>query len=77
MVAETGRRTCGLAAEFSALVVENAWDALREPPVRVTWPDVPVPFSPALEAACRDREQDITAGVERVLHGRSRAAILS
>jgi pyruvate/2-oxoglutarate/acetoin dehydrogenase E1 component len=75
VIAEPGRRTCGMAAEVSALVVENAWDALREPPLRVTWPDVPVPFSPGLEAACRVREGDIVAGVERVLHGINRAAV--
>jgi pyruvate dehydrogenase E1 component beta subunit len=73
VVAETGRRTCGLAAEVITLVIENGWDALREPPIRVTWPDVPVPFSPALEAACRVRERDIVAAVGQVLQ-RTRAA---
>jgi pyruvate dehydrogenase E1 component beta subunit len=72
---ETGRRTCGLAGEIVALAVENAWDALREPPARVTWPDVPVPFSPGLEAACRVRERDIVAAVQRVVRGTSQAAM--
>jgi acetoin:2,6-dichlorophenolindophenol oxidoreductase subunit beta len=67
VVAETGRRTCGLGAELCALAAEYAWDALREPPVRVSWPDAPVPFSPGLEYACMVTADDVVRGVERVL----------
>jgi pyruvate dehydrogenase E1 component beta subunit len=74
VVAETGRRTCGLAAEVSSLVVESAWDALRAPPVRVTWPDAPVPFSPALEAACQVSDDDVLAGIEQTLRRRAPVA---
>lgn len=56
-VAKTGRllvvdpapRTCGLAAEVAATVAESAFDLLRAPIMRLTAPDVPVPFSPDLE----------------------------
>jgi pyruvate/2-oxoglutarate/acetoin dehydrogenase E1 component len=67
VVADPGRRTCGFAAEVAALVVEHAWDDLSAPPLRVTWPDVPVPYSPALEYACTVSSEDVIAGVERVL----------
>jgi pyruvate/2-oxoglutarate/acetoin dehydrogenase E1 component len=49
VVADPAHRTCGAAAEIAALAAEEAWDALRAPVARVTTPDVPIPFSPALE----------------------------
>jgi pyruvate/2-oxoglutarate/acetoin dehydrogenase E1 component len=67
VVADPGRRTCGFAAEVAALVVDRAWDDLDAPPVRVTWPDVPVPYSPALEYACTVNADDVVSGIERVL----------
>jgi pyruvate dehydrogenase E1 component beta subunit len=66
IVAEQGRRTCGLAAEISAAVVEQAWDVLAAPPLRLTWPDVPVPYTPTLELACLVGTEDIVQGVRRV-----------
>ena len=57
VIAEQGRRTCGLAAEVSALVVEHAWDSLASPPLRLTWPDIPVPYTPTLERACDRRHR--------------------
>jgi pyruvate dehydrogenase E1 component beta subunit len=51
VVADPARRTCGAAAEIAARVMENCWADLRAAPVRVTWEDVPVPFSPVLERA--------------------------
>jgi acetoin:2,6-dichlorophenolindophenol oxidoreductase subunit beta len=56
-VAKTGRlvvvdpapRTCSVASEVAATVVENVFERLTAPVVRLTAPDVPVPFSPHLE----------------------------
>jgi pyruvate/2-oxoglutarate/acetoin dehydrogenase E1 component len=56
-VAKTGRLlavdlapgTCSVASEIAATVAEQAFDRLRAPVKRLTAPDVPVPFSPALE----------------------------
>jgi pyruvate dehydrogenase E1 component beta subunit len=67
VVAEPGRKTCGFAAEVTSLIAEEAWDALTGPPVRVTWPDTPVPYSPGLEYACQVNVEDVVDGVERVL----------
>ncbi|MCE2529418.1 MAG: alpha-ketoacid dehydrogenase subunit beta [Acidimicrobiia bacterium] len=65
VVADPARRLCGLAAEVIAGVSERAWDSLRSRPQRVTWPDIPVPFSPVLEArldvGADDLEQAIRA----------------
>jgi pyruvate dehydrogenase E1 component beta subunit len=49
VIADPANRTCGAAAEVSAIVSEHGFDLLRAPIIRVTTPDVPVPFSPALE----------------------------
>ena len=65
-MAEQGRRTCGLAAEITAAVDEQAWDVLAAPPLRLTWPDVPVPYTPTLELACLVGTEDIVQGVRRV-----------
>jgi pyruvate dehydrogenase E1 component beta subunit len=51
VVADPARRTCGAAAEIVARAVESSWASLRSQPRRVTWEDVPVPFSPVLEEA--------------------------
>ena len=50
VVVEPGRQTCGAAAEVVTKVVENCFSNLRTAPSRVTWPDVPVPYSPPLES---------------------------
>ena len=47
---DDSNRTCGYAAELSAIIAEEAWDSLRGPIRRLTRADVPVPFSPPLEA---------------------------
>ncbi len=74
VIAETGRRTCGLGAEVAARVLECAWETLEAPPVRVAWPDVPVPFSPSLEFACIVTEGDVAEAVTRALGGRKPSA---
>ena len=75
VIAEQGRRTCGFAAEVTSLATEHAWDALRSAPVRVTWPDVPIPYSPSLELACIVGIDDIVRGVDTALAaGRADAA---
>lgn len=67
VIAEHGRRICGLAAEVSAFVVEQAWGSLKSPPVRLTWPDVPIPYSPNLELACLVDTKSIVRGVRESL----------
>jgi pyruvate dehydrogenase E1 component beta subunit len=51
VVVDPGRRTCGAAAEIVMRVTESAWGDLKAQPRRVTWEDVPIPFSPTLEEA--------------------------
>jgi pyruvate dehydrogenase E1 component beta subunit len=49
IVVDMAPLTCSIASEVSATVVEQAFDSLKAPIRRLTAPDVPVPFSPALE----------------------------
>jgi pyruvate dehydrogenase E1 component beta subunit len=50
VVVDEGHRAAGVGAEIAAMVAEEAWDALRAPIRRVATLDVPIPFSPPLEA---------------------------
>lgn len=49
VIADCAHRTNGAAAEIAARVAEEGFDRLRRRIVRVTTPDVNIPFSPALE----------------------------
>jgi pyruvate dehydrogenase E1 component beta subunit len=49
IVVEENPYTGGWGTDVVAHVVERGWDSLDAPPVRVTCPDVPVPFSAPLE----------------------------
>jgi acetoin:2,6-dichlorophenolindophenol oxidoreductase subunit beta len=69
VVADPARRTCGAAAEIITGVTERCWDDLRVPPRRVTWEDVPVPFSPPLEEAMTVSGDDIRSAVEATVRG--------
>jgi acetoin:2,6-dichlorophenolindophenol oxidoreductase subunit beta len=67
VVVDPARRTCGAAAEIATRVVEACWNDLRSAPRRVTWEDVPIPFSPPLEQAVTVGRQDIAAAVRAAL----------
>jgi pyruvate/2-oxoglutarate/acetoin dehydrogenase E1 component len=49
LVAHEATRSCGIGAELSALIAEEAFEDLDAPVRRLTAPDVPIPFSPSLE----------------------------
>ena len=66
VVAEPAHRTCGAAAEISALVAEDAFDSLLAPIVRVTAPDMQIPFSPGLEKQMYPTRVTIAAAIRRV-----------
>ena len=70
VVADPARRLCGLAAEIIAGVSERAWDSLRSQPRRVTWPDIPVPFSPVLEARLDVGAGDVEEAIRATLDDR-------
>ena len=49
VIAEDSVKTCGVSAEISAKVAEEALDYLDAPIIRVNSPPLPIPFSPPLE----------------------------
>ncbi|UCD81023.1 MAG: alpha-ketoacid dehydrogenase subunit beta [Desulfobacterales bacterium] len=51
LIADEDNKTCGVAAEISAIVAEEAVYYLKAPILRNCSPDTPVPFSPPLEKA--------------------------
>ncbi len=67
VVVDGGWRTCGLAAEVSALVSERAFGALKAPVVRITLPDCPAPASAILENAYYRTSTDIIRAVKSIL----------
>jgi 2-oxoisovalerate dehydrogenase E1 component beta subunit len=52
-------RTGGFAGELTARITEKAFDCLDAPPMRVTAPDCPVPYSPPLEEAFLPKVEDV------------------
>lgn len=66
VIADGGWRTCGFAAEVSALVSENIYGYLKAPIARVTLPDAPAPASVSLEEAYYPTEKDIVKAVKRI-----------
>jgi pyruvate/2-oxoglutarate/acetoin dehydrogenase E1 component len=59
VLVQEATRSCGVAAEIAALIAEEAFEDLDGPVVRVTTPDVPIPFSPPLERAVLPQVDDV------------------
>ena len=67
VIADPAHRTCGAAAEISAIIAEEAFESLRAPIVRVATPDTQIPFSPALEKQLYPSSATIAAAARKVL----------
>jgi pyruvate/2-oxoglutarate/acetoin dehydrogenase E1 component len=59
-------KTLGLGAELSAVIMEERFEALDAPVIRVTYPDSHVPFSQVLEAANLPNTRTITEALRRL-----------
>jgi len=59
VIVDEANATCAAGAQVAALIAEKGFELLDGPVVRVATPDVPIPFSPPLEAA-------VLPNVERV-----------
>ena len=53
VVAHEAVRQCGVGAELSATIAEEAFSSLKAPVTRIGAPFVPIPMSPVLEDLCR------------------------
>jgi acetoin:2,6-dichlorophenolindophenol oxidoreductase subunit beta len=67
VVVNEGWRFCGYAAELSATIMDHAFDELDAPVIRVTLPDMPVPYSEPLELAVLPNADRIADAARRVL----------
>ena len=67
VVADGGWKTCGIAAEISALVSENIFESLKSPVGRVCLPDCPAPASSVLEKAYYINSSDIIKNVKKIM----------
>ncbi|MEA3560875.1 MAG: pyruvate dehydrogenase complex E1 component subunit beta [Candidatus Omnitrophota bacterium] len=67
VVVDAAWKTCGIAAEISARVIENVFKYLKAPIARVNLPDSPAPASSILEKEYYLRDKDIISAVRKVL----------
>jgi pyruvate/2-oxoglutarate/acetoin dehydrogenase E1 component len=67
LVADEGPKTCGVAAEISAIVAEEGLYYLKAPVHRVCSPDTPVPFSPPLEKAYIPDEKNLLPAIKHLM----------
>ena len=66
LVLYESHRFLGIGAEVAATIAEEAFHHLDAPVMRLAPPNVPVPFSPALEDAFLPGVSDIEAAVDRL-----------
>jgi pyruvate dehydrogenase E1 component beta subunit len=67
VIADGGWKTCGIAAEISALVSENIFEYLKAPILRVSLPDTPAPANSALEKVYYKKAGDIVSTVRKLM----------
>ncbi len=67
VIAEEAVKRGSVGADFCSRIVEEAFDYLDGPIVRLGAPSVPFPFSPALEQHMIPTEEDVVNAVRRVL----------
>jgi 2-oxoisovalerate dehydrogenase E1 component len=70
VVAHEGWKTHGFGAEVAAMIMEDAFDHLDAPVLRVGMADVPMPYNAELERHVMPDADDIAAAVRRVCHAR-------
>lgn len=61
----------GVTAEILALVSEAAFAALKCPPQRIAYPDIPPPFAPAMERFALPDAPKIAAAARTMLRGQA------
>ena len=67
LVVDGGWKTCGLAAEISAMVSESVFEYLKAPIKRLTLPDCPAPASAELEKEFYKYSGDVVDAVKQMM----------
>ncbi len=68
VVVEEGWPTCGIASEIMAICMEDGFDDLDAPVLRVTNVDVPLPYAANLEKAALLKAEDVVAAARTVCY---------
>jgi pyruvate dehydrogenase E1 component beta subunit len=68
VIVEEGWPQSGIGAEICAQIVEQAFDALDAPVLRVTAKDIPMPYAGNLEKLALPKAADVVAAVKSVLY---------
>jgi pyruvate dehydrogenase E1 component beta subunit len=67
LLVENAHRIASATADIAAQVCEEAFESLKKPILRLTAPDVHVPFSPVLEKELYPQAAQIAAAVARLI----------
>jgi pyruvate dehydrogenase E1 component beta subunit len=67
VIAEEGWATCSIGSEIAAICMEEGFDDLDAPVVRIANEDVPMPYAANLERATLINADKIVAGVRKLL----------
>ena len=68
VVVEEGWPTCSISSEISAICMEEGFDDLDAPVMRVTDKDVPLPYAANLEKMALIKADDVVAAVKAVTY---------
>lgn len=67
LVVDEDYRSFGMSGEIVTTVIEGAFDHLDAPPVRLAYPDVPIPYSRPLEDFCLPSRDKIAAAARQLM----------
>jgi pyruvate/2-oxoglutarate/acetoin dehydrogenase E1 component len=67
VIVENAHRMVNASSEIAAIVAQEGFESLNKPIIRLTAPDVQVPFSPALEKLLYPQKEQIVAAVKGLL----------
>jgi len=67
VIVENAHRVVNASSEIAAVVAEDGFGSLKTPIIRLTAPDVQVPFSPILEKLLYPQADQIISAVKRLL----------
>ena len=67
LVVDEDYRSFGMSGEVITTAIEGAFDHLDAPPVRLAYPDVPIPYSRPLEQFCLPSSDKIAAAARQLM----------
>lgn len=67
VIVDPANRTCGAASEIAALAAELCFGDLRAPVIRVTTPDIHIPYAQAMERGLYPTSERVQTAVREVM----------